>query len=83
MSRQDWIVMALCVQCLIIGFMLGFRVEMKYLNSERSALKSELARVNSENCFLQLRIERYKEAGFLDELESMPETSEKYLKEVK
>lgn len=36
-------------------------------------LIEEIKRISSENCFLQLRIERYKERYLLDELESPEE----------
>lgn len=79
MSKQDWIVMRLCVHCMLFGFLFGIR----FCYSERSSLKAELDKATSENCFLQLRIDRYKEQGFLDEMESMPEVDANYLKEVK
>lgn len=63
----NWLILALFGNVALVA---GAFYGMQPCLDREAALRAELARVSSENCFLQLRIERYKEAGFLDELES-------------
>ena len=87
MSRRgkvNWgVLLALAGVC-ICGFSTGFgfgRIYEKSMKDRPTGTATdrevepieEIKRISSENCFLQLRIERYKERYLLDELESPEE----------